>query len=258
VLPFRIDIRLSIMTDKTATFATLHVRGTPLILFNVWDAGTAQAVTRAGAKAIATGSWSVAAANGFADGEHVPLDLVLANAARIVNATALPVSIDFEAGYGVAAAAVGAAARALRDVGVIGINLEDQRIGGEGLYTVTEQTARVAAAAATGLFVNARTDLFIKAPPETHSSALVAQALERAKAYAGAGAGSFFAPFLKNPTLIGELCAACPLPVNIMMSAGCPDTKALAALGVARISYGPGPYRNAMAWLEEQARAALA
>ncbi len=243
--------------NTTSLFASLHVRGTSLILFNVWDAGSAQAVARAGAKAIATGSWSVAAANGYADGERLPLEFAIANTARIAKATTLPLTIDFESGYGATASAVGQAAKAVRDAGAIGINLEDQRIGGEGLYTIAEQAARIAAAAATGLFVNARTDLFIKAPPDTHSSALVAQALERAKAYADAGAGSFFAPFLKDPQLIGELCAASPLPVNIMMSAGSPDAPTLAALGVARISHGPGPYRAAMAWLEGQAKAAL-
>jgi 2-methylisocitrate lyase-like PEP mutase family enzyme len=246
------------MTDKNAQFSALHVSGKPLILFNVWDAGSAKAVAQAGAKAIASGSWSVAAAHGFDDGEKMPLEIAVANAARIVAATELPVTIDLEAGYSASPAAVGAAAKAMFDVGVVGINLEDQRIGGEGLYSIAEQSARIAAAAKAGLFVNARTDLFIKTPADAHNIALVEQALERAQAYANAGAKCFFAPFLKNPELIAALCSASPLPVNIMVFASCPDTKTLAALGVARVSYGPGPYRNAMAWMEEQARAAFA
>ena len=80
------------MSDKFTTFARLHVPGTPLILFNVWDAGSAAAVERAGAKALATGSWSVAAAHGFHDAEALPVELAIANAARIVAASALPVS----------------------------------------------------------------------------------------------------------------------------------------------------------------------
>ncbi len=246
------------MTEKNAIFSALHVSGEPLILFNVWDAGSAKAVAQAGAKAIASGSWSVAAAQGFGDGEKVPLDIAVANAARIVAATDLPVTIDLEAGYGALPLAVGAASKAMCDVGVVGINLEDQRIGGEGLYSISEQAERIAAAVDTGLFVNARTDLFIKTPADAHNIALVAQAIERAHAYAGAGAKCFFAPMLKNPELIAALCSASPLPVNIMMSAGCPDSKTLAALGVARVSYGPGPYRNAMTWMEAQARVAFA
>src|SRR3954470_3197466 len=85
---------------KAETFRALHVPGNPLIVFNIWDPGSAKAVATAGAKALATGSWSVAAANGFADGERIPLDLALGNLARIVGATTLPVSVDIESGYG--------------------------------------------------------------------------------------------------------------------------------------------------------------
>src|SRR5262245_17109413 len=85
--------------EKAALFRALHVSGKPLVLFNVWDAGSAKAVASAGAQALATGSWSVAAANGYADGERVPLDLAIANLARIALSTDLPVSVDLESGY---------------------------------------------------------------------------------------------------------------------------------------------------------------
>lgn len=235
-------------------FAALHVAGDPLILFNIWDAGSAVAVARAGAKAVATGSASVAGANGLEDGETVPLDLVLANAARIAAAVDLPVTIDFESGYGVTAAEVGQSVAALAQTGAVGLNLEDQRIGGGGLYPVDEQCARIAAAAATGLWVNARTDLFIQAEPQSRNRALLDTALERAAAYADAGARSFFVPLLLDPELIGTLCSACPLPVNIMAMPGCPSAAELSRLGVARISHGPGPWRAAMGYVEEQAR----
>ncbi|HEU4992482.1 MAG TPA: isocitrate lyase/phosphoenolpyruvate mutase family protein, partial [Luteimonas sp.] len=94
---------------KANAFRALHVPGTPLVLFNAWDAGSARAVADAGALAIATGSWSVAAANGFADGEHLPLPFALDNLRRIVGAVpTLPVTIDLESGYGDAPAAVAA------------------------------------------------------------------------------------------------------------------------------------------------------
>ena len=85
--------------EKADLFKSLHVKGSPVILFNIWDAGSARAVERAGAKALATGSWSVAAANGFSDGEMVPLDLALQNIERIVASVSLPVTLDFEGGY---------------------------------------------------------------------------------------------------------------------------------------------------------------
>src|SRR5262245_20207035 len=92
---------------KAETFKALHVRGQPLILFNVWDAGSAGAVASAGAKAIATGSWSVAGANGYEDGEQLPISAALDNLRRIVKATDLPVSVDLESGYGETPAQVG-------------------------------------------------------------------------------------------------------------------------------------------------------
>src|SRR5215470_11839458 len=85
--------------SKFEDFAKLHVPGEPLVLFNAWDAGSAEAVAKSGAKAIATGSSSVAMANGFSDGQEIPVDLAIENAARVVTAVALPVTIDFEGGY---------------------------------------------------------------------------------------------------------------------------------------------------------------
>ena len=85
--------------DPAGLFAELHAPGNPLVLFNIWDAGSAQAVAKAGARAIATGSASVATANGFGDGQHVPLEFALTNARRIVEAVDVPVTVDFEGAY---------------------------------------------------------------------------------------------------------------------------------------------------------------
>ena len=247
--------------EKRDVFGALHVPGRPLILYNIWDPGSARAVAEAGATAIATGSLPVANALGLEDGQNVPLDLVFSNARRIVEAVELPVSIDFEAGYGETAEEVGRACVALWETGAIGLNIEDQRIGGQGVRPASEQAERVAAAAASGLWVNARTDIFIKARNAGRSPddpALVDEALERAHAYAEAGANSFFAPALSAADLIGRLCEASPIPVNIIALPTTPDNAEMARLGVARISYGPAPWRAAMAFVKEQAAAALA
>ena len=244
-------------SDKVNEFAALHVPGTPLILFNIWDAGSAAAVARSGAKAIATGSWGVAGAHGIGDGEKLPLDTAINTLSEIVAITDLPVTIDMEAGYGADAAAVGVSIARAADAGATGINLEDKDPVTRALFSIEAQAARIAAAAATGVFVNARTDVFILTPPAEHDAALVDSVVERAKAYADAGARGLFAPFLQDVALIERLCAASPLPVNILMRPGCPDHKTLAALGVARISHGHGPWAAAMAALEDQARAVL-
>jgi 2-methylisocitrate lyase-like PEP mutase family enzyme len=246
------------MTNKTDAFAAMHVPGNPLILYNIWDAGSTVAVAKAGARAIATGSWGVAGAHGISDGENLPLDVAIATLSEVLAVTDLPVTIDMEAGYGADPAAVGASVQLAADAGAVGINIEDKDPATRTLFSVSDASARIKSAAATGVFVNARADMFILTPPAEHDAAMVDAMIERAKAYADAGARGLFVPFLQDAALIQRLCAGSPLPVNILMRAGCPDHKTLAVLGVARISHGHGPWAAAMAALEEQARLVLA
>lgn len=255
---------MSIQIKYAEAFHQLHRKGTPLILFNTWDAGSSRAVADAGAKAIATGSWSVAAAFGFSDGQELPLEVAMENLKRIVAAVQLPVTIDLEAGYGDAPETVAATVARAIEAGAIGFNLEDQMIGRDGLYSIDEQAARIRAARAAAdrlgvpAFINARTDVFLKAPADKHDDALVDAALARAAAYAGAGASGFFVPGLIDEKLIGRVCDASPLPANIMIMPKAPAASRLAALGVARISHGPGPYRQMMRALTEAARETFA
>jgi 2-methylisocitrate lyase-like PEP mutase family enzyme len=246
------------MTNKTEAFAALHVPGKPLILYNIWDAGSAMAVAAAGAKAIATGSWGVAGAHGYKDGERFPLDMALANAERIVAVTDLPVTLDLEAGYGVDADGVKAAALRAKTTGVVGINIEDKDPATRQLFDTADAAARIAAAASTGLFVNARADVFILTPGAEHNRSVADAVLERAKAFADAGASGLFVPFLRDDALIAYLCEKSPLPVNILIHAEGPRHQRLAELGVARISHGHGPWADAMDWLANQARSLYA
>ncbi len=246
------------MTQKTDAFAAMHIPGNPLVLYNIWDAGSAAAVAKAGAKAIATGSWGVAGAHGISDGENLPLDVAITTLTEVLAVTDLPVTIDMEAGYGDNPTAVGASVKRAVDTGAIGINMEDKDPVTKVLYSITDASARIKAAAATGVFVNARADSFILAPPAEHDAAKVDAMIERAKAYADAGAGCLFVPRLHDAALIERLCAGSPLPVNILILPGCPDIKTLAGLGVARISHGHGPWATAMERLEGDARAAFA
>jgi 2-methylisocitrate lyase-like PEP mutase family enzyme len=244
--------------DKARLFASLHVPGDPLILFNAWDAGSARTVAEAGAKAIATGSASVAAAHGYGDAEGLPLDLALANAGRIVASVALPVTVDFEGAYAVEPEEAAANVARLAATGAIGCNFEDQVVGGEGLHPIAFQAERIRAiraAAGPDFFINARTDIFLKS--RDHDDKKVDAAIERAKAYAAAGASGFFAPGLADPGLLKRLCEASPLPVNFMAWPGTPPAAEIAAMGVARISHGPFPHKLAMKALGEAAAAAM-
>ncbi len=246
------------MNDKVKAFGDLHVPGDPLILFNIWDAGSAKAVSEAGANAIATGSWGVACSLGYKDGETLPLDAALENLERILSVTDLPVTIDMEAGYGADPAAVGASVARAAAAGAVGINIEDKDPVTRQLFETAEAVARIKAAAASGMWINARADLFILTPKEQHDAALVDAVVERAKAYADAGANSLFVPFIYDAGLIRQLCEKSPLPVNILVGDGIPDLKALAGLGVARISHGHGPWAKAMQDLGEAAKEAMA
>lgn len=246
-------------TEKAALFGKLHLKGTPVILYNIWDAGTAKAVTEAGAKALATGSWSVAAAHGYGDGQELPMDVLIETARSIAAINDLPLSVDFEGGYSTEPAGAAANVAKLIETGAVGINFEDQKVGETGLHPVEAQVARIRAiremAEGRGIdfFINARTDLFLQEGDRSRHAGLVDAAIERGKAYAAAGASGFFVPGLIEPALIEKICAASTLPVNIMMKTGAPDPAALARLGVSRISYGPVPYRAMMEKLREAA-----
>lgn len=239
---------MSTYQDKASLFRALHKPGSPIILYNIWDAGSAQAVAKSGAKAIATGSAPVAMAQGFSDGEQMPLDLALANIRRIIAAVDLPVTMDLEGGYGVETDAVAKTVSSAIATGIVGFNFEDQIVGGEGLHDINTQSSRIKSARnaadnnSVSPFINARTDIFLNAKPDTHNESMLNDAIERANAYEQAGADGFFAPGLADEKLIATLCEKINLPVNIIALPHVPPNQKLGALGVARISYGPIPY----------------
>lgn len=212
--------------DKAAAFAALHRKGNPVVIYNIWDAGSARAVADAGAKALGTGSWSVAAAQGFADGENLPMETLLATVKSIATAIDLPLTVDFEGGYAEDPAQLAINVAKVIEAGAAGINFEDQVIGGSGVYPVEKQVERIRAIKAMtesrdiAFFINARTDLFLQESDRSRHPALLDEAITRAKAFAAAGGSGFFAPGLADDGLIGKLCDASPLPVNIMMMAG--------------------------------------
>ncbi|HET7879998.1 MAG TPA: isocitrate lyase/phosphoenolpyruvate mutase family protein [Acetobacteraceae bacterium] len=246
-------------TGKARRFSEMHVRGAPLVLYNAWDAGSANSIVDAGAKAIATSSWSVAAAQGYGDGEAIPIELAERIIERITASVDVPVTVDFEGGYSEDDNVLSANVSRLLDLGVIGINFEDRIVKGSGLYSVDRQARRIATIRKTAeqkgidLFINARTDIFFESDD---SAQVMGEALERAKSYAAAGASGFFVPGLVDDTLIERISRAVTLPVNVMVMDGVPSNDRLTAIGVSRISYGSIPYVSAMKALGEQARAA--
>jgi len=250
-------------SETAQAFAALHQPGNPLILYNAWDAGSARAIAKSGALAIATGSWSMAAAQGYRDGQELPFPFAMKILERITASVKLPVSFDFEAGYTEDPGELAENIDHLLTAGIVGVNFEDGLIGSSGLRPIEDQVRRIetlrAAADRRGvpLFINARTDVFFQgSKPEEHS-ALMPEALTRADAYAQAGARGIFVPGLITPELIGDFCATAALPVNVMQIGQAPDHSVLADLNVARISHGPLPYLTAMGEVTKSAAQAL-
>lgn len=244
--------------EQATLLAFLHVKGNPLVLYNAWDAGSAIAIRDAGSPVIATSSWAVAAAQGYADGESIPFDFVEQLIARIAAAVDLPVTVDVEGGYSDDPHVCAANVARLMDHGVVGINFEDRIVDGAGLHGIDAQCARIAAIRAMAdardvpLFINARTDLYLGSgikPPEG-----IPEAKQRAAAYARAGASGFFVPGLVDLAAIRELCDTVELPLNVMAMPGLPSARELGDAGVARISHGPGAYLLAMEAIRHAAR----
>ena len=181
--------------------------------------------------------------------------------ARIAGTIDVPVTVDFEGGYSDDDTVLAANVSRLLALGVVGMNFEDRVVQGVGLYAVDRQAHRIAAMRDAAdkqgvhLFINARTDLFLGQQGDPAQS--VGDALDRAKAYASAGASGLFIPGLQDDALIGRICDGTALPVNVMVMDGVPSADRLSELGVARISYGPVPYIRAMGALQQEAKKAL-
>jgi 2-methylisocitrate lyase-like PEP mutase family enzyme len=237
---------------------SLHRPGAPLLLPNVWDVATARAVVAAGFPVVATGSVAVAAALGYEDHE-APADEMLAAAARIANAVEVPVTVDAEAGYDMEP---GELVAALRSAGAAGCNLEDTDHADHGLRDADGQAEwlgavrRAAEEDGYPLVINARVDVFFgpmlagAAPGTQHE--LVPEALRRANAYLEAGADCVYPIGLWESDALRPFMSEVHGPVNLVRLPQAPSLAELAELGVARVSWGPLLYLDAMARFTEQ------
>lgn len=245
--------------QQTDIFHRLHTGPEPLVLVNAWDAASARIVERAGAKAIGTTSAGMAWSLGHADGERMPVGELLAACARICRVAGVPVTVDIERGFGGSTQAVCDVVRALVDMGVAGINIED------GVLPGTRQLAppeilRERIEALRGLdarlFINARTDTHFVANDDP--AARYQDTLRRARLYAAAGADGIFVPGMTSLEEIAGLAEAVPLPVNVYAGhTKAPAVDVLAGAGARRISLGCGPLQAALGLLGRIATEAL-
>jgi len=179
---------------------------------------------------------------------------------RIAASIELPLTVDFESGYTDDDGELAENVARLIELGAVGVNFEDSIPATGAMREAKRQAQRIAAIRAAAarhgvpeFFINARTDLWLAG--EGEAATYVEEALERAAAYASAGASGFFVPGLADEPSIARICESVALPVNATASPRMPANARLAELGVSRISYGPGPYRSAIATLTKEARA---
>jgi 2-methylisocitrate lyase-like PEP mutase family enzyme len=238
---------------------SLHRPGAPLMLPNAWDVATARAVVAAGFPVVATTSWGVAGTLGYEDHEAAPADEMFAAAARIARGVEVPVTVDAEAGYGMEPAELVAA---LRSAGAAGCNLEDTDHATGSLRDPDRQAEWLGAvrqaASADGyrLVINARVDVFMGpylagAGPETQGE-LVPDAVRRANAYLEAGVDCVYPIILSDTDALRRFTSEVGGLVNVIRGAHTPPMAELAELGVARASWGPYLYWDALARFEEQ------
>lgn len=229
--------------EKAETLVRLHTDPALLTVVNVWDVISATVVADlAGTKALATASHSIAASYGYPDGEKIPVDLMVEAVGRIAAAVEQPVSADLEGGYG----NPGETTRKAIGVGIVGANLEDQ------MKPLAEAVAAVEAVVAAGeaegvpFALNARTDAFVKAGDRPRAE-VVADAVERGKAFLEAGATCVFVPgLLDEPTVVQLVEGIGERRVSVINVPGSLPQERLQQLGVARVSFGPWTQRLAL------------
>lgn len=238
-------------TEKEKLFNQLHHSGDLLVLPNIWNPLGALLLQDLGYKAVATASASIALANGYQDGEKIPFNDLLLILEKIVKSVTISVTADVESGYTKNNTELSENIKKLIDTGIAGINFEDSKHDEQKLFTKEEQSEKInliretASQMGSVLFINARTDVFIKEKNLSNEEKM-AEAIDRGRAYKAAGADCFYPIFLKEKESIVTIMKEVSLPVNILMVPGIPDFSTLKEIGLARISLGPGFLKNAI------------
>lgn len=229
-----------------------------LLLGNVWDVSSALSCRKLGFKAIGTSSAAVAASLGFEDGEDMPFSDLLLVVKAIRARVDLPLSVDIEGGYARDVADIVCNIKALVDLGVVGINIEDSVVeaGVRRMLAVDEFSriiGNIKAEMGDRVFLNARTDAYIMgvdAPFDVTA--------ERLKQYEAAGADGLFVPCIVDAAEIKLLVDIGELPLNVMCMPDLPDFADLKKMGVMRISMGPFAYNMMVAHFERKLGEVLA
>ncbi|MBL4813522.1 MAG: isocitrate lyase/phosphoenolpyruvate mutase family protein [Rhodobacteraceae bacterium] len=228
------------MIDNGQIFRSLHVKSFPLVMANVWDAGSARMLAALGAKALATSSAAQAFTLGRPDGGTISRDEALSHAQDIVSAVKLPVQGDFENGFGDDPDTCAETVRLAAEVGLAGICIEDTALPSDAPYGFDLAVERIAAAAAAAralpqdFVLTARADGTMIGTYDTDES------IRRLQAFEAAGADCLYAPMLPDIAETARLIAAVTVPVNVLVAGrfASHNLAEFAAIGAARLSLG--------------------
>lgn len=234
---------MATLNEKTALFRKLHGPGELLVLPNAWDAASARLVEDTGARAVATSSAALSWAHGYADGETIPPETLIAAVREIARVIAVPLSVDAEAGLDATPQMVADFVVQLIEAGASGINLEDGNSPPELLAAKISAIKRAVKRKGADIYINARADIYLR--KLTAAENMLEGTIARGKAYAQAGADGFFAPGVVQIADIKAIVNAVNLPLNILVFPGLAPTAELKAAGVRRVSAGSGTARAA-------------
>ncbi len=221
--------------DLAARFHDLHADGM-LLLANVWDAGSARIAQASGARAVATSSAAVAWAHGWPDGNALPAELLLQTVRAVAAAVTVPLTVDLEAGYSDEPARVAELVSAIVSAGAVGINIEDGNADPGLLCAKISATRAAARGLGVELFINARTDVFLRGL--VAATDRVSEVTAREARYRAAGANGLFVPGIIEAGDIAAVIGAIELPLNVMARPNMMPAGELRALGVRRYSAG--------------------
>jgi len=222
--------------DRTREFRRLHEPGQLLLLANAWDAGSARLIESCGASAIATTSAGLAWSRGYPDGDALPAGVLAAAVAEIARVLTVPLSVDVEGGYSSDPRAVGEVVSAVIDAGAVGINIEDGSAPPDALRAKIAAARTAASRAGVALFINARTDVYLRGL--VPAAGREAETIARAAAYSESGCDGVFVPGLVDAQAIGTIAAAIAAPLNVMLLPSLPPLARMRELGVRRVSAG--------------------
>ena len=243
------------MSNTAETFHALHAGPEVLILPNAWDAASAALMSDAGAAAVATSSAAVAWARGYADGDILPISILVQVIGECAKASKVPLTADIEGGYTDDLATLAQTIKGVIGAGAVGINLEDGARSPDLHARKIEAARNAADQAGVKLFINARTDVYLRGLAQ--GEAAFAETLRRAELYRKAGASGIFVPGPNDAALIATLARDIALPFNVMSRPGVPKAADLQAMGVQRLSSATGLFRAAFSGLAKATQAYL-